>query len=88
MNVRTNFRTWRDKACFYVQVGLRGSEANPHVYAELKAIAVDTLSEIALTEKLSKYVANDKLYVLSDARNAKEAIDEAIRLFKAEPDRG
>lgn len=83
MNVRTNLRTWRKMACYVVQVGLRGTETNPHIYAELKAIAIDRMSMILLANELGKYRASDELYFIQDESTAQKAVEVAIERFKA-----
>lgn len=84
MNTRTNLRTWRDNACYIVQVGLRGSKTNPHIYAELKAIAIDTLSKVILSADLEKFSGTDKLYWIKGERTAQKAIERAVKQFKSE----
>ena len=82
MNVRTNLRTWRDGACYIVQVGERGSKTNPHIYAELKAVAVDRMSHILLADGLGKFRASDELFFIEGERTAQKAVEKAIKLFK------
>lgn len=82
MNIRTNLRTWRNNACYIVQVGYRGTETNPHIYAELKAIAIDRMSTILLANELGKYRASDELYFIEDERTAQKAVEIAIERFK------
>lgn len=83
MNIRTNLRTWRNSACYIVQVGYRGSESNPHIYAELKAIAIDRMSTILLANELGKYRADDELYFIEKEHTAEKAIKKAVEMFEA-----
>ena len=82
MNVRTNLRTWRKTAHYIVQVGLRGNETNHHIYAEIKAIVVDTMSEVLLVGELAKFVANDTLFVIADGKNAQDSVAKAVEMFR------
>lgn len=81
MNTRTNLRTWRNNAHYIVQVGYSGSKTNPHIYAELRAIAVDSMSEIILMSELSKFITEDKLFSIADAKTAQQAIKNALIFF-------
>ena len=82
INTRTNLRRWRNDAHYIIQVGYRGAKANPHIYAELRAITADTMSEIILTGELRKYLASDKLYSVAGATSPQKAVEHAVELFK------
>lgn len=83
MNTRTNLRTWRQRSRYIIQVGIRGSQKNPHIYAEIKAIAADNMSEVVLINELGKFKANDKIYAIT-AKNPRDAVDKALKSFDIE----
>ena len=83
MTIRTNTRTWRNNASYFVQVGFRGTKGHQHIYAELKAITIDGTSRFALWEELNKYLINDQLIVIKGAKTAQKAIEQAVAEFIA-----